>query len=398
MNDRQRTRAVLHYQAYDRLPLCAFGYWKETAVKWAEQGHIRMDWAQDYAVHGDNGPGDRAIMDALGFDFNWGASLGINSYLFPGFQEELLEERADGSRILRDAEGLIVLVKPGVVSIPSEIGTTLTGREAWENLYLPKLRFSQARVDQGRDALLGAKAADAQRQRPLGLHVGSLYGNIRNMLGVEALSYLAVDDEELYQEIIDTLGQLCLETTQAALDLYDGFEYAHFWEDICFNHGPLVNPRVFAELVGPWYRRITDVVHQHGIDIVSLDCDGCIDRLVPIWLENGVNTMFPIEVAPGTPPSSPGAPNTAGSFEASAAWTSASSPGTRPPWMPNWNACAPWWTWADTCPAPTIASRRMQNSGSSPITASGFARSSVNFRPKAGKKGAFPAWEALPFF
>lgn len=296
MNDRQRTRAVLHYQAYDRLPLCAFGYWKETAVKWAEQGHIRMDWAQDYAVHGDNGPGDRAIMDALGFDFNWGASLGINSYLFPGFQEELLEERADGSRILRDAEGLIVLVKPGVVSIPSEIGTTLTGREAWENLYLPKLRFSQARVDQGRDALLGAKAADARRQRPLGLHIGSLYGNIRNMLGVEALSYLAVDDEELYQEIIDTLGQLCLETTQAALDLYDGFEYAHFWEDICFNHGPLVNPRVFAELVGPWYRRITDVVHQHGIDIVSLDCDGCIDRLVPIWLENGVNTMFPIEV------------------------------------------------------------------------------------------------------
>lgn len=296
MNDRQRTRAVLHYQAYDRLPLCTFGYWKETAVKWAEQGHIRMDWAQDYAVHGDNGPGDRAIMDALGFDFNWGASLGINSYLFPGFQEELLEERADGSRILRDAEGLIVLVKPGVVSIPSEIGTTLTGREAWENLYLPKLRFSQARVDQGRDALLGAKAADAQRQRPLGLHIGSLYGNIRNMLGVEALSYLAVDDEELYREIIDTLGQLCLETTQAALDLYDGFEYAHFWEDICFNHGPLVNPRVFVELVGPWYRRITDVVHQHGIDIVSLDCDGCIDRLVPIWLENGVNTMFPIEV------------------------------------------------------------------------------------------------------
>lgn len=136
------------------------------------------------------------------------------------------------------------------------------------------------------------------------------------------------------------------ETTQAALDLYDGFEYAHFWEDICFNHGPLVNPRVFAELVGPWYRRITDVVHQHGIDIVSLDCDGCIDRLVPIWLENGVNTMFPIEVGTWNASIQPLAqPNTAGSFEASAAWTSASSPGTRPPWMPNWNACAPWWTW-----------------------------------------------------
>jgi uroporphyrinogen decarboxylase len=30
--------------------------------------------------------------------------------------------------------------------------------------------------------------------------------------------------------------------------------------------------------------------------LISLDCDGKIDALVPIWLENGVNTMFPIEV------------------------------------------------------------------------------------------------------
>ncbi len=27
-----------------------------------------------------------------------------------------------------------------------------------------------------------------------------------------------------------------------------------------------------------------------------MDCDGKIDLLVPIWIENGVNTMFPIEV------------------------------------------------------------------------------------------------------
>ncbi|MHB9126577.1 MAG: uroporphyrinogen decarboxylase family protein, partial [Armatimonadota bacterium] len=34
----------------------------------------------------------------------------------------------------------------------------------------------------------------------------------------------------------------------------------------------------------------------HGVTLVSLDCDGLIDALVPIWLENGVNVMFPIEV------------------------------------------------------------------------------------------------------
>jgi uroporphyrinogen decarboxylase len=38
------------------------------------------------------------------------------------------------------------------------------------------------------------------------------------------------------------------------------------------------------------------LLNDHDINIVSLDCDGKIDRLVPIWLKAGVNTMCPIEV------------------------------------------------------------------------------------------------------
>jgi hypothetical protein len=58
----------------------------------------------------------------------------------------------------------------------------------------------------------------------------------------------------------------------------------------------LVIPKVFEEKVGPHYKRITQLTKSYGIDIVSLDCDGKIDALVPIWFNNGVNTMFPIEV------------------------------------------------------------------------------------------------------
>ena len=35
---------------------------------------------------------------------------------------------------------------------------------------------------------------------------------------------------------------------------------------------------------------------KYGIDIVSLDCDGVVGQLLPTWVNNGVNTMFPIEV------------------------------------------------------------------------------------------------------
>jgi hypothetical protein len=83
---------------------------------------------------------------------------------------------------------------------------------------------------------------------------------------------------------------------EKVLSEFDDFDYAHFWEDICFKNGPLVIPDTFREKVGPHYARITALVRSHGIDIVSLDCDGVIDALVPTWFGNGVNTMFPIEV------------------------------------------------------------------------------------------------------
>ena len=116
------------------------------------------------------------------------------------------------------------------------------------------------------------------------------------MMGVEALSYLYADDEDLYVEIIDTVGELVYKVAEQVAKSGVKFEYAHFWEDICFNSGPLVNPALFEEYVGPHYKRITDMLRTYGIDRVSVDCDGKIDKLVPIWLENGVNTMFPIEV------------------------------------------------------------------------------------------------------
>lgn len=105
-----------------------------------------------------------------------------------------------------------------------------------------------------------------------------------------------MDDEELYAEIIDTMAGLSYNWVKAALESGAKFDYAHYWEDICFKNGPLVIPGVFDEYVGPHYKKTTELLKQYGVTIVSVDCDGLIDSLIPTWLENGVNTMFPIEV------------------------------------------------------------------------------------------------------
>jgi uroporphyrinogen decarboxylase len=196
-----------------------------------------------------------------------------------------------------NGDGVILLEKDNAGSIPAEIEHLLVDRKSWEELYLPKMQFSEERIDH--------KVIESYRRqieqntfgdRPAGIHIGSLFGTIRNWLGVEGASYLYCDDEALYDEIIDTMGNLCYRVTKATLETGIRFDFAHFWEDICFKNGPLVIPSVFEEKVGPHYKKITGLLHEYGIDIISLDCDGCIDALIPTWLDNGVNTMFPIEV------------------------------------------------------------------------------------------------------
>jgi uroporphyrinogen decarboxylase len=74
-------------------------------------------------------------------------------------------------------------------------------------------------------------------------------------------------------------------------------DIAWWWEDMCYNRGPLISPRLFRELMVPRYLRITEALRRHGVEINILDCDGRINELVPGWLESGINCMFPLEAA-----------------------------------------------------------------------------------------------------
>ena len=303
MNNRTRAHAILNYQDYDRLPVVHFGFWPETLQKWAEEGHLT---AYEAANWRDGTSIDVSITKKLGFDFNWLNCFVPETQMLPPIEEKILEEMDDGSYKMLDSNGAIVIKKKGVVSIPTEVDHLLKGRKEWEEIFLPKLQFSQERItnatvnavekdlpfdDGGLDYLLRG-----EWENPLGLYCGSLYGNIRNWMGLVGVSYLQVDDPELFDEIIHTVGDLCYQITKAALETGVKFDFAHFWEDISFRSGPLINPRVFRKKVGPHYKRITGLLDEYGINIVSVDSDGKIDKLLPIWLENGVNTMFPIEV------------------------------------------------------------------------------------------------------
>ncbi len=303
MTDRERLLAVLRYEPYDCLPVVHFGFLADTLNKWVAEGHLTPEQVGGYS---DGNLVDQELCRLLGFDFCYHTLFAPSSSLMPWFKSEVVKEFPDGSRHILSGQGVVVLSVPGAGSIQPDVDHLLKDRQAWEELYLPKLQFNaervtNARVRVGDKMLTLAEGADAvlcspDREHVIGLRCGSLYGTIRTWLTLEGACYLQVDDEPLFDEIIEVNAELQYQCTKAALETGAVFDYAHFWEDICFKNGPLINPRVFAEKIGPHYKRITDLVRSYGIDIVSLDCDGWIDALIPVWLDNGVETMFPIEV------------------------------------------------------------------------------------------------------
>jgi hypothetical protein len=303
MTNCERALAVLNYKKYDRIPIVHFGYWPETLLKWANQGHLDISDANSWA---DGTPVCKKISNKLGFDFAWYNTFMDFVLLSPAFEPEILKENPDGSREFFNPDGVIVLNKDEAGSIPSEISHSFTDRKSWEALYKPKLQFSpeqitKSLVNTGEEFLLFDSGGldflkRDGRENPMGLMVGSLLGRIRDWLGVVGLSYLIFDDEKLLDEMIETVGDLCYQRVQCVLEFGAKFDFAHYWEDICFKNGPLISPQFFNDKIGPQYKRISELLHRYNMEIISVDCDGLIDSLVGIWLENGVNTMFPIEV------------------------------------------------------------------------------------------------------
>jgi uroporphyrinogen decarboxylase len=136
---------------------------------------------------------------------------------------------------------------------------------------------------------------------PVGIYFGSFYGIPRNWIGFEHISIKLYDQPDLVEDIIETLTQLYEAQLEKAL-LEIEFDFAAGWEDIAFRNGPMISPSMFKSLVAPRIKRVCDLLRRHGVDVIWTDCDGNINNLVPIWLECGLNCMFPIEVQGGSDP------------------------------------------------------------------------------------------------
>ncbi len=287
MTHRERWLRTMHFEPVDHVPDEEFGYWENTLTLWHEQGlprEIDSLWKAD-----------------VFFGFAPRGWIPVHQGLLPGFERKVLDDTGEHI-LIQDEEGATCEIhSSGQDSIPHFIDFLLKGREEWE-------REFKWRLDPDDPARLpdpswwdNLKEHYAQRDYPLGIGIGSLYGWMRGWMGFERAAMMVYDDPGLVEEIMDTITEIVLKTI-AWIAPQVQIDYGAGWEDMAFNQGPMISPASFERLMVPRYKRITELLHEHGCDVILTDCDGNINQLVGLWLEAGINCMFTVEVAAGTDP------------------------------------------------------------------------------------------------
>jgi len=220
-------------------------------------------------------------------------------WMLPRFPEEVLEEH-DETVTVREGRGAIVrrLKDPDGMSMPEFLRYPVETRADWEAL---KNRWDPADPDR----FTGNWDERVARWREQGTMImlqgprsPSLFGFVRELMGPERAMCAFHDDPGLVHDMME-FNTVFMEQFMPRVVANTPVSAVYFWEDMAYRGGSLLSPRMFREFMVPRYRRLTDLARQLGVEMILVDSDGDISELIPLWLEAGINGMYPMEVAAG---------------------------------------------------------------------------------------------------
>ena len=318
---RERFLQTCRFQTADP-PWARWGafVWPETGDLWRSQGYEgpELGW------HGE-GLTERFGLDELQRVDPWYGPV-------PEFEYEVIEED-ERTKLYVNHEGILVreLKQRADTSMPQFVRFPVETAEEFESFAAERLALNargrfppewRRQIATGRlHAVAGAPniqaigaadsdvASDAQgtgRSEPDDATTGTsprlcwadrwggFFGSLRNMLGLEKLCLAFYDQPELVERMMEERADRIIEITNEVLK-YTSFDVFWYWEDMAYNHGSLMDPGMFRRFALKHYRRVNDWLHSRGIEYVGLDSDGDTSELIPIWIESGINMLWPFE-------------------------------------------------------------------------------------------------------
>lgn len=312
---RQRFHDICHGRRLGDFGILGDGFhyfWPETLPIWAEQGAPTVLGAQIggadgfpaaiedffqfdethllYEIHSGLEAGNRMVNDFHGANFQDASFL-----VCPPYEPEIIEEDDSAIVFMSSARMKNRLLKGKSWAMPQHLEHPVRDRPTW-NEYKKRLDpETPERYPSNWNAFVERINGLAC---PVQLEIGGFFGFINMWVGTENLMYLFYDDPALIDEMMDWILNLEIAmvervTKDVRVDL------ARYWEDMAYKNGPMIGPDMVRKHMLPLYKKLNDVVRKSGCDTFYLDSDGNTEQLIPLWLEAGINFMWPLECAAG---------------------------------------------------------------------------------------------------
>ena len=314
MNARDRFKQICRFERCNDPFLWGVAAWNETLGRWLAEGMpvTSLDDLKQVLTHfiGYQDQKEqirpKGAISGMGKNGNPPWVVAID----PVFERKVLSDDGEHETMV-DYDGTIVQRSKGRAdAIPHYLEYPVKDRATWECFKKRLDPDSPGRWPEGWEVMsestLGFPLREGQtgksfeeRDFPLGMNLLSLYGNPRNYMGLENLSMAIYDDISLVEEMIDWQAHLAYRMAKRVFDAGITLEWVWIWEDMCCKTGSLVSPAFVERYMVPRYRKVVDLLRDHGVDALIVDCDGSIDELLPIWIDAGINATYPLECASG---------------------------------------------------------------------------------------------------
>jgi len=236
------------------------------------------------------------VQEIVGFDYARGYFLYAKLLFHPEFEAAFVKREGELT-YTRNRWGGLEIQKDNSELMPITLEGPVRDRYTWDSV--------KERLAGNTAARLPARFAEMcgeARLSGLPVYTGDLpagfFGALRELAGPENLMYMFYDDPGLVCEMLDTLCELWI-GVYSEMQRHIDLDYIFIWEDMCSKAGPLIGPGTFREFLLPRYKRLTQALRKNAgggsAPLFMVDSDGDERPLVPLWLEGGVDIVFPWE-------------------------------------------------------------------------------------------------------
>lgn len=299
MNPRERYLETLLFGKPDRIPFTPGGGRESTRKRWHRDGlPAEIERMGDITAYAYKLAGGREPLDQGGEGF------GVNERLIPQFEEKVLEIR-ENSQIVQDWKGNVCEIgrefdlrylREAIDFVTRKwIRCPVETRDDWEAL--------KARYNPDDPSRLPADAVERGRRLeartwPIEMHFSGPFWIMREWMGFEGLCTAFYDNPDMVRDMVRFWTDYVSRLMERAFR-HVRPDCFHISEDMAYKSFSMISPAMVREYLLPCYCQWGEIVRAHAIPLYGVDSDGFTGELIPIWIEAGVNSHDPIEVAAG---------------------------------------------------------------------------------------------------